>query len=81
MQEELRCVLELHGHSLQQVVRSELQIVQEQLQELRQDVGSQLEAVLAALASSPPGTTEQVTMDPDVSEMVEQVVDLIGEWD
>ena len=76
---ELSEVLARHEHGLGQVIRSELQLLHEQLQIPGQHVLGQLQVALTALAAPPPAFTEQVTTDPDVKKMVEQVVDLIGE--
>ena len=76
---ELSEVLARHEHGLGQVIRSELQLLREQLQAPGQHVLGQLQVALTAIAAPPPAFTEQVTTDPDVRKMVEQVVDLIGE--
>ena len=79
MHRELSEMLVRHEHSLGQVIRSELQLLHEQLQAPGQHVLGQLQVALTALAAPSPAFTEQVTTDPDVRKLVEQVVDLIGE--
>ncbi|XP_076446532.1 uncharacterized protein LOC143283954 [Babylonia areolata] len=52
VKEELRTLLQRHGETLQQVMRSGLQHLHHELQGLGQDVSGQLDAVLEVLASS-----------------------------
>ncbi|KAL8606238.1 hypothetical protein ACOMHN_012870 [Nucella lapillus] len=79
IREELGSLLQQHGRSLQQALRSELQQLQQELQGLREDVGGQLAAVLTAVATcGGSGGRKMVTMDPQVRDVMDKVVDLIG---
>ena len=82
LHDELGDVLHTYSGNLEQVVLSQLQIVQEQLKGPRHDLHEPLEAALASLVS--PGPIEEGDQGPSVSStdgnVVEKLVDLTGEW-